>query len=120
METAYTDPEGMLKTLEGYDRAMEVWESDDGRITVKSGKYPHWRRFQRDLHGTTVNVQGHGYVMSHVHKRKMTYSEYDKDENCKGDLWMIPYEERPELCIVTLTPVIDMINDGIEGPSLKL
>lgn len=112
------DEDGLTSVLDSYDRCLMYNVSDSGKVTVTSGKHPHWRRFQRDLHGPTVNIQGHGYAIEHVHKRKMLTGEGEKDPDVEPEEWY-PYEDRPTVTIITLTPIIDLINEGREGPDIR-
>lgn len=118
------DEESLCETLDRYDRCLNYVVSDDGVVTVQSGMYPHWRRFQRDLHGPSVNIQGHGYAVTHVHKRKMLRSEMARDDNIvyedEFDYPLWDYSDKPETCIVTLTPIVDIIQEGIDGPEVRI
>lgn len=116
---AFVDTEGLKDTLDGYDRCLYHSE-EGGTITVTSGKYPQWRRFQQDLHGPAVNIQGHGYVMTHVHRRRMLESEMMKDGDCPCPKCNdTEWEDKPYVCIVTLTPITEVIQEGIEGPGVR-
>jgi len=122
MERSTPDPDtdALQATLDNYDRCLDYSVKDDGTITARSGMYPNWRRFQRDLHGPTVNIQGHGYAIEHVHKRKMFYAEMHADDDFDHLMpEFVEYEDKPECCIVTLTPIQNLVREGEKKPEVR-
>lgn len=117
------DTAGLAETLDQYERCHWNRVKDDGKIVLKSGKYPDWRRFQRDLHGPSVNIQSHGYAMEHVHRRRMTYREMEDDPDVDFDEYTdrdeVDYEDKPHTCEITLTPMVDLVIEGRQGPKTR-
>lgn len=113
------DTQGLMSKLDNYDRCMQYTVKDDGTIRMQSGKHPHWRRFQRDVHGPTLNIQGHGYAMTEVHRRHMLENEVKADPAQDFYFPADTLTDRPHTTILTLTPIINLINEGIKGPSVR-
>jgi len=102
--------EDLIYLLENqYDRCNKLTRGNNGTLTLFSGKYPHWRRFQRDLLSDPINIQSFGYTITHVHKRKMFGQELTEDPDIEDP--DMEYSERPEACIITIKPITNYVAD---------